>query len=139
MRRVGGARVATSRRVRLLSYGPVSEGEGWLLNVSRGGVRLICEEPLNVGDRHVVEVGEEGEPDAFCRPARVVWVQREPDGVIAGLEFTDALQSISQPPGAPDPAHAPTPAAHDRGDGQGAPSQPPGAPPAAESAPKSKP
>lgn len=123
MRRVGGARVAVSKRVRVLTYGPTSEVEGWLLNASRGGVRLICEMELREGDRVVLEVGDEEDPEAYCRPARVVWVQSEADGVIAGLAFTDG-QSDAEKPAEDDlssPAsHAPSPAAHDPKREQGA-------------------
>jgi hypothetical protein len=58
--------------------------EAWTLNVSRGGIRVIVEEPINVGTVCVVEVGSGSE-----RKARVVWVREEADGQIVGLKFED--------------------------------------------------
>ena len=119
MRRVGGARINDSRRIKLLSLSepsaapeaaadapaeatgaagpPLAEYDGWILNLSRGGVRLILEETVSVGQALMVHIGDDGEPDAVRRPARVVWVMQEPDGVIAGLEFSDGRSSGSSP------------------------------------------
>lgn len=63
--------------------------EGWALNISRGGVRVILEEKIEVGSHF--EVSLVGRPTGTDLPSpqvgRVVWVQEEPDGVVAGLEF----------------------------------------------------
>jgi hypothetical protein len=102
--------------------------EGWALNVSKGGVRVILEEKVDLGAEFEVtltsggaggggggatEVNQPAMPDATgptgatgakaatkagpVTPAqppqaahnvgRIVWVQEEPDGVVAGIEF----------------------------------------------------
>jgi hypothetical protein len=87
MRR-GGARREVSARVSLVG----DDGrvlEGWALNLSRGGVRVILEERVALGAEFEVVVGdvEPGQP----RPrGRIVWLQEEPDGAVAGVEFLDA-------------------------------------------------
>ncbi len=83
MRR-GGARREVSERVSLLTEG--ASHEGWALNVSRGGVRVILEEKVELGQEFDVTVGD---PDRspLQRRARVVWLQEERDGVVVGLEF----------------------------------------------------
>jgi hypothetical protein len=76
--------------------------EGWALNVSKGGVRVILEEKVDLGAEFEVALT----PGAGTREGsgtsaqglgsgtgpthnvgRIVWVQEEPDGVIAGIEF----------------------------------------------------
>ncbi|MFO0616460.1 MAG: PilZ domain-containing protein [Polyangiaceae bacterium] len=88
-RRASGARREVSDRVRLLIAG--TEVEGWALNISNGGLRCIVdtdginlEELFELGRVVSVHVG-----DAAARPARIVWVQSEPDGAIVGVAFTD--------------------------------------------------
>jgi len=66
--------------------------EGWALNVSRGGVRVILEETVELGAEYEVEVGE-GSGPATSQPGHIVWVQEEPDGVIAGVAFRNAFVS----------------------------------------------
>lgn len=61
--------------------------EAWALNISRGGVRIIAEALLEPGDEVDICVGEVV-PAEFGMRAKVVWVQEERDGVIAGLAFT---------------------------------------------------
>ena len=83
MRR-GGARREVTERVTMTT----DEGktlEGWALNVSRGGLRVILEEKVELGQKFDVTIGAD---DVVHRGSRVVWVQEEPDGVIVGLEFT---------------------------------------------------
>src|SRR5580658_3949095 len=91
--RRGGARRGVTERVILrrdeLSY------EGWALNVSRGGVRLILEEQVSLGDEFQVTIGDV-ESSPLVRRARVVWIQEERDGAVVGLEF--ALLSSSERP-----------------------------------------
>jgi hypothetical protein len=83
MRR-GGARSGVTARVRL--QGEERAYEGWALNVSRGGVRLILEEQVQVGEEYGVTVGDV-ESSPLVRRGRVVWLQQEADGVVVGLEF----------------------------------------------------
>jgi PilZ domain len=100
--RRGGARHEVSARVTLRptgrslplaagSTGPSSsaELEGWALNVSRGGIRVILEENVELGAEFEVTMSgvAPGEDDGGPRIGRIVWVQEEPDGVVAGIEF----------------------------------------------------
>jgi PilZ domain len=83
--RRGGARHEVSSRVTLkLPSGTVLEG--WALNVSRGGVRVILEEKVELGSEFDVILST-GEESSAPQVGRVVWVQEEPDGVVAGIEF----------------------------------------------------
>jgi hypothetical protein len=68
--------------------------DGWALNVSRGGVRVILEEKVEPGARFTVRISQLGNPAVETSGAPlapqigcVVWVQEEPDGVVAGIEF----------------------------------------------------
>jgi hypothetical protein len=91
--------------------------EGWVLNISRGGVRLVLDGALSVGQVCMVHVGdEEGDADAFQRRARVVWAHQEIDGVVAGLQFIDA-----RPPNwhTPMPAEVLVESGTPSGDGEG--------------------
>lgn len=105
MRR-GGARREVTERISL--RGRQEDGElnleGWALNVSRGGVRAILEEKVELGSEFEITIGEEGK-SPLTRQGRVVWLQEEHDGVIVGIEFI-ALSGThrSAPPAAPDPA-----------------------------------
>jgi hypothetical protein len=83
--RRGGARKEVSSRVTLVSRSG-EELHGWALNVSRGGVRVILEEHVPLGAEYDITVTGEGGASA-PQPGRVVWVQDEPDGVVAGIEF----------------------------------------------------
>ncbi len=86
--RRAGARLEVSARVSLRSPGG-KVLEGWALNVSRGGVRVILEEKIDVGGVYEVTLagGVDPQPDTPPRSGRIVWVQEEPDGVVAGIEF----------------------------------------------------
>lgn len=83
MRRGGTRREVTERVTLKAEDGAVLEG--WALNVSRGGIRVILEEKIVLGQKFDVAIGTD---DLTLRASRVVWVQEEPDGVIVGLEFT---------------------------------------------------
>jgi hypothetical protein len=65
--------------------------EGWALNVSRGGVRVILEEKVDLGAEFLVVLTPatraEGAAPPTGRVGRIVWVQEEPDGVVAGIEY----------------------------------------------------
>lgn len=78
---------------------PGRQFDGWTLNVSRGGVRVILEGAVAVGDEFDVLVGsdEEGSP----RPGRVVWVRDEADGQIVGLQFLDSSEGPPSPSDSP--------------------------------------
>lgn len=84
--RRGGARHDLSSRVTLKAKtGALLEG--WALNVSRGGIRVILEDhPVELGDELEVTI-RTGDDPATPLVGRVVWVQEEPDGVVAGIEF----------------------------------------------------
>jgi len=84
MRR-GGPRHEMSERVVLLGEN-FKQREGWALNVSRGGVRVIVEEPVSLGEEYQVTIGDDASRQ-LNRRARVVWVQEERDGFVVGLEF----------------------------------------------------
>ena len=60
--------------------------EGWALNVSGKGVRIILETSVELGAEYDLVV-QDSAGEATSHRARVVWVQDEPDGVVAGLEF----------------------------------------------------
>jgi hypothetical protein len=83
--RRGGARRELTDRVHLAFGG--SNVEGWTLNVSRGGIRLILEDAVELGVD--VEIQFDALPDAPRRKGRVVWVQEELDGVVVGVKFLD--------------------------------------------------
>jgi hypothetical protein len=63
--------------------------EGWALNISRGGIRVLVEETLAIGELFDLSIGEISEPDSLRRKGRIAWVQEGADGAIAGVEFTD--------------------------------------------------
>jgi hypothetical protein len=70
---------------------------GWTLNVSEGGIRLVLEDPVRIGEVFDLLIGENSEPKA----ARVVWVHNEPDGQIVGMQF---VGSSKPPPSPSEPA-----------------------------------
>ena len=83
--RRGGARHGVSMRVTLkLPSGDTLEG--WALNVSRGGVRVILETKVALGDEFDVTLSTGADPVTSCK-GRVVWIQEEPDGVVCGIEL----------------------------------------------------
>jgi hypothetical protein len=90
-RRAGGARRNVSYRVALLR-GEI-ELPGWALNLSRGGLRAIVEDRVELGealDIRIAEIDVE-------RRGRVVWTQDEPDGTIVGISFDKRIEEA--PPG----------------------------------------
>jgi hypothetical protein len=83
--RRGGARHDVTARVSLKAKdGAVLEG--WVLNISRGGIRVILEEKVDPGTEFEVTLTTGSDPSSPMT-GRVVWVQEEPDGVVAGIEF----------------------------------------------------
>ena len=107
MRR-GDPRREVASRVTLRNEAGVLEG--WALNVSRGGVRVILEHRVDLGAEYEITLAEDsseprsdpGSGGTTPRPGRIVWVQEEPDGVVAGIEFRDASVTLraasSRPP-----------------------------------------
>jgi len=91
MRR-GEPRREVSDRVSLRRIGGDGHGDddrefgGWALNLSRGGVRCILEERVELGEEYEITIGEEG-ASPMTRQCRVVWLQEEADGVVVGVEF----------------------------------------------------
>jgi hypothetical protein len=78
--------------------GPGRALDGWTLNVSRGGLRVVVEDKVQVGDEFEVRVGADEEGSR--RPGRVVWVRDAADGQIVGLKYLD---SGELPPGPSNP------------------------------------
>jgi len=70
---------------------PPAELPGWALNLSRGGLRAVVEDRVELGEELEVWIDE----IAVKRRGRVVWVQEEPDGTIVGISF---LERIEEPP-----------------------------------------
>jgi PilZ domain len=90
MRR-GEPRTETSERVVLRSQ--TRQLDGWALNSSRGGVRAILEERVELGDLFDVRCGSD-----VWHPGRVVWLQDEPDGVVVGVAYLDVPRTSTVPP-----------------------------------------
>jgi hypothetical protein len=95
--RRGGARHELSARVSLrpLVTAVAVEGagaplEGWALNVSRGGLRVILEDKVELGAVFEITIRETGTEPEILPYGRIVWLQEEPDGVVAGIEFRAA-------------------------------------------------
>lgn len=84
----GGARHEISARVALRA-GDL-EYDGWALNISRGGIRVVIEGHVSLGEVYEVDGYDLAEPSAAERRARVVWMQDERDGAVLGMEFLDA-------------------------------------------------
>lgn len=111
--RRAGARHEVSKRVALKPLREPSSTivlEGWALNVSRGGIRVILEDKVEPGDEFEVTLldgaaGPSSDVPASSRVQRgcVVWVQEESDGVVAGIAFKDADAA----PGDPSPPDNP--------------------------------
>ena len=66
------------------------EVDGWTLNVSRGGARLVVEGGLASGQLWNLWVTDE----QAQRPVRVVWVREETGGQIVGVQFLDSDGTI---------------------------------------------
>jgi len=87
-RAYGGARRELANRVVLRADG--NEMIGWALNISRGGIRVILEESVELGQEFDVTVSSEGAAPSPTRRGRVVWVQEERDGMVVGVKFVGA-------------------------------------------------
>jgi hypothetical protein len=64
---------------------------GWTLNLSRGGLRIVVEDPIELNTEYTVVLGED---EQVARPVRVAWIQDEAGGQIAGLQFLDVEGTI---------------------------------------------
>jgi PilZ domain len=84
----GDSRREVRREVseRVTLKGPDGVHEGWTLNVSRGGVRIIVERRMALGQVLDVTVGS-ADASPLSRQGRVVWFQEEADGFIVGVAF----------------------------------------------------
>jgi hypothetical protein len=91
-RRVGGVRSPVSDAVHFKQGDRVLVG--WSLNLSRGGLRVILEETVEVGEEFEITLGEDEEP----RPGRIVWAREEKGGAIVGVSFLDTDGSVPPPP-----------------------------------------
>jgi hypothetical protein len=60
---------------------------GWALNLSRGGVRAVIDERVELGEVLDVQIEE----IQALRRGKVVWVQDEPDGAIVGIQFDEPI------------------------------------------------
>lgn len=88
-RRVSGPRIPTSEPVELaVQEGGREPVSGWTLNRSEGGLRVVLEGDLVVGDAVVVRVADEPQP----RSATVVWVRPSKGGLVAGIAYADSEQ-----------------------------------------------
>lgn len=89
-RQEGGTRHEASRRVSLRVQGESTVFDGWTLNLSRGGARVVLVEDdgASVIEGCACTVEIDGDPQS-PRQANIVWVQNEPDGQIAGVKFVD--------------------------------------------------
>jgi hypothetical protein len=90
-RRAAGARRTVSYRVAFFRGG--QELPGWALNLSRGGLRAIVEDRVELGEELTIRIEEIN----VERRGRVVWAQDEPDGTIVGLSFFQRIEEA--PPG----------------------------------------
>jgi hypothetical protein len=79
--------------------------DGWALNVSRGGIRVILEDKVEPGEEFEITLADgalaataAGDSPVSTRAQRgcVVWVQEEHDGVVAGIAFKNAFVSGDQ-------------------------------------------
>ena len=96
VRRAGGARRNVSYRVSFFRAaategGAPTEIPGWALNISRGGLRAIVEDPVVLGEELEVNIADE----QMQHRGQIVWTQEEPDGMIVGVSF---LERLAQPP-----------------------------------------
>jgi hypothetical protein len=94
----GGARRQLTTRVLLGANG--AEILGWALNISRGGIRVILEDRVELGQEFDVTVSSDAAAPSPTRRGRIVWVQEERDGMVVGVKFVGAGASDDPVPGA---------------------------------------
>jgi hypothetical protein len=100
-RRQGGSRREATERVELRGKLIEKEASGWTLNVSRGGARLVLEDQVELGEIYDLTFGEAER----SREVRIIWVQDEQDGQIAGVQFLDVDGTL--PPAPSEPSNPP--------------------------------
>lgn len=86
-----GARRA-SRRFPMHAEVEVSgdrEGNGVVINVSAGGLRMAVEQTLQVGDRCSLQIRTPSNSQ-WTETGRVVWTRQLPDGYLCGVCFDEA-------------------------------------------------
>jgi hypothetical protein len=88
-RAAGGPRQADSDQVTLRNESRCIVG--WTLNVSRGGARLVVEEPVVVDQVWDLLKGSEN-PEVHS--VRVVWVREEAGGQIVGVQYLDVVGTV---------------------------------------------
>ncbi len=69
--------------------------DGWALNITRGGVRVIVEREVELGEVVDITVGLEDD-SPLVRQGRVVWIQEEADGFIAGIAFLGNHSAVKE-------------------------------------------
>ena len=62
---------------------------GWALNLSRGGLRAVIEDRVELGESLSIQIAEIN----VTRQGTVVWVQDEPDGAIVGVAFDQHIEA----------------------------------------------
>jgi hypothetical protein len=65
-----------------------AELTAWALNLSRGGLRAVVEDRVQLGEEVEVRIDE----IHVTRRGRVVWTQDEPDGTIVGICFFERIE-----------------------------------------------
>jgi hypothetical protein len=96
----GGARRELTNRVILRAND--TEIVGWALNIRRGGIRVILEDSVALGQEFDVTVSDDGAEPTPARRGRIVWVQQERDGMIVGVKFVGVGESDEPVPGGTD-------------------------------------
>jgi hypothetical protein len=100
MRRCGARREISDRVSMQSKSGNARTLEGWALNMSRGGLRVVLEDDVGLGEEFDITIGQ---GDVPTKQGRIVWIQKEADGLICGIEFlsdSGVFQSIPPaPPG----------------------------------------
>lgn len=88
----------------VLSRDDGEEIRGWTLNISRGGLRALVDEPVGVGDHFDLSMGENGQK----RGGKVVWIKPDKGGgCIFGFAFDGATSAPPPPPPSTYPPQAP--------------------------------
>jgi hypothetical protein len=68
-----------------------STADGWALNLSAGGIRVMCEDTLAVGDMLGLRIDGAEDGIDLAGHGRVVWVKRCRDGFVSGIEFVEPM------------------------------------------------
>lgn len=68
-----------------------STGVAWALNLSAGGIRVMGDETLTVGEMVKLRIDGEAAGLDLAGHGRVVWVKKCHDGYVSGIEFLEPL------------------------------------------------